>query len=112
MNPFTVLGAKIFGGIALALLLFAGIQQWRIGNLKAEIKVQRNLLAECNAARAVQNAAIERQRQEGERQRQAYAEAQERGQQIIRDAQPKITVVRQTPRNGCTTPQSIREAGL
>jgi hypothetical protein len=37
-NPFSVLTSKIFGGIALALLVFAGVQTYRIGSLKGDIE--------------------------------------------------------------------------
>jgi hypothetical protein len=36
MNPFSVLTSKIFGGLALALLVFSGVQTWRIDGLKKE----------------------------------------------------------------------------
>jgi hypothetical protein len=36
MNPFSVLTSKIFGGLAVALLVFSGVQTWRIDGLKKE----------------------------------------------------------------------------
>lgn len=112
MNPFTVLGAKIFGGIALLLLIALIVSRIQLGNARDEIEDGRNKLAECNAARAVQNAAIERQRQEGDRQREAFNAAVASGQRAIAEAQGRVRIVRQTAPNGCATPQSIREAGL
>lgn len=112
MNPFTALTSKIFGGVAVVLLIVVGLLWWQNGNLKAEIEDGRNKLAECNAARAVQNAAIESARQEGERQRQAFTAAVQSGQRAIAEAQGRVTVVRQTARNGCATPQQVMGAGL
>jgi hypothetical protein len=36
MNPFSVLTSKIFGGLAVALLVFSVVQTWRIDGLKKE----------------------------------------------------------------------------
>jgi hypothetical protein len=112
MNPFSALTSKIFGGIAIFLLVVVAVLWWQNGNLKDEIEAQRNELAECNAARAVQNAAIERAKQEGDQQRAAFSAAVQNGQRQIAEAQGRVRIVRQTAPNGCATPASIREAGL
>jgi hypothetical protein len=112
MNPFTALTSKIFAGLAGVLLIAVLLLWWQNGNLKDEIEAGRNALAECNAARAVQNAAIEAQRQEGERARTAFNEALASGQRELAEAAGRVRIVRQTAPNGCPTPPSIRGAGL
>ena len=109
---FSVITSKIFAGTSLVLLLAAGGMWWYIGNLNDTIEGQRNTIATLNAEKAVQNAAIARMGQEAERQRQAFDSAVEQGQQTIREAQGRVTVVRQTERNGCPTPPQIMGIGL
>jgi outer membrane murein-binding lipoprotein Lpp len=53
MNPFTALTAKLFGGVAVAALLFAGIQTFRLAEAHDEIEEQRNKVARCEAQHAV-----------------------------------------------------------
>lgn len=112
MNLFTALSSKIFAALSVGLLIVLVILYYQLKGANEEIDRQKRLVAECEAARRVQNAAIEAARAEGERQRQAFVEASERGLQLIRDAQGRVTVVRQTVRNGCPTPTVIMGAGL
>ena len=112
MNPFTILGAKLFAGLSALLLVVVIVLWWQNGNLKDEIEEGRNKLAECEAARRVQNAAITAARQEGERARQEYAAARESGNRAIAEAAGQIRIVRQTARSGCPTPPQVMGADL
>ena len=112
MTLFTALSSKIFAALSVGLLIVVVILYFQLKSANEEIDRQKGLVAQCDAARRVQNAAIEAVRLEGERQRLAFAEANERGAQLIRDAEGKVTVVRSTVRNGCPTPAVIMGAGL
>ena len=112
MNPFSALTSKIFAGVSAFLLIALALSWWHIGNLNDTIEAGRNELAQCNAARAEQNAAIARAGQEAERTRLAFTEASQRGAQGISQAQERVRVVRQTVNSGCRTPDVVMGAGL
>lgn len=112
MNPFTALTSKIFGGVALVLLVVVGILWWRLDSANDEIDRQKQAVQTCEAARSVQNEAIRQQGLAEQRQREAFTSAIESGNRAIAEAQGRVRIVRQTAPNGCATPQSIREAGL
>ena len=109
---FSALTAKIMAGVSLVLLVGLIVTGLQLRSAKATIERQRNDMAQCEAARAVQNAAVERLRQEGEQQRRAFADALERGNQAILEAQGRVRIVRQTAPNGCATPEQVMGAGL
>lgn len=110
---FAPLAIKIFAGVTVLLLVALGIAYLLLSSAWGTIETQRTAIAECNAARAVQNEAIARAGQESQRQRQAFASALEAGQANIAAAQGRVTVIRQSARpNGCRTTPEILGAGL
>jgi hypothetical protein len=119
MNWFTATTAKIFAALSVGLLIVLVImffQLWakdgEIAGLRADVTAARTSLADCEAARRVQNAAIAAAGVEAERQRRAFADAVAAGNRLVRDAQGRVRIVRQSPRNGCPTPAVIRGADL
>jgi hypothetical protein len=112
MNPFSALTSKIFAGTSIALLLIVGGMYLMLHRANGQIEQLRGNLAECNAARAVQNAAVQRLHDEGVQQQQAFDAAVQHGQDAIAQAQGRVRIVRETANNGCPTPQSVRDAGL
>lgn len=112
MNPFTILGAKIFAGTSLFLLVAVAVMGFVIRHQAGTIDNQRQTIADQSARAHVQDGAIAAAGQEAARQRQAYAEARAAGQQAIAAAEPRVRIVRQTVRNGCPTPPQIMGAGL
>lgn len=100
------------GAVGGALLIALAITGWLLHSAYGTIETQRNDLAACNAARAVQNAEIARAGEQTRAQQQAFSEAVQSGQTAIAEAQGRVRVVRQTANNGCPTPQAVREAGL
>lgn len=112
MNPFSALTSKIFAGLSAVLLIVVAVLWWRLGNANERIEALRQENAACEAARAVQNAAIAQAGAEAAAQREAYAQALSDGQQAIAEAQGRVRVVRQTAPNACETPAEIMGAGL
>lgn len=109
---FAPLAIKIFAGVTVALLVVIGVLWWQLGVKNDRIEELRQENAACEAARAVQNAAIERAGQEAAAQREAYTAALAAGQEQIAEAQGRVRVVRQTAPNNCATPAEIMGAGL
>lgn len=109
---FAPLAMKIAAVIGAALLIVIVVLWLQNRSLRATVEELRNANAACEAARAVQNAAVDAARAEGERQRQAFADALESGNAAILEAQGRVRVVRQTAPNNCPTPREIMGAGL
>jgi Tfp pilus assembly protein PilN len=59
MNPFSVLTSKIFAGVSIALLLFAGVQTVRLSSAKSSLEKKRDQLAASQAALSVSNNSID-----------------------------------------------------
>lgn len=113
------LATPLFAKIALVaggvLLLAIAVLSWQLSGARGTIETQRNAIADCNAARRVQNAAIDRMRREGEQreidQRQRLEEA--RRQNSAQEA--RITTLRRgavTPRapGPCVISEALRGA--
>lgn len=108
--PFLLTNWKllVIGAMGLALAIAA----LTIRHKNAVIETQRNEIAACNAARAVQNAAIERAGEQTRAQQQAFADSVVQGQAGMQQAQERVRVVRQTVNNGCRTPPVVMGAAL
>lgn len=59
MNPFSALTSKIFGGVALVLLLAVIVQTVRLNDAKADLETKRNQLAHSEAQHAVTIASLD-----------------------------------------------------
>lgn len=101
--------AAIGGGVLLVVIAIMGIMLHRAN---AHIDQLTGNLAECNAARADQNAAVQRLHDEGIAQQHSFDEAVQHGQDAIAQAQGRVRVVRETAANGCRTPDVVMGAGL
>lgn len=113
---FSIMTAKLFAGLAVGLLVALLLLNYFRGNeiagLKAELATERTALADCESARRVQNAAIAKAGEDAAQTRRDFLASVAAGNQAIRDAQGKVTVVRTSPRNNCPTPTVIRGADL
>lgn len=83
-NPFSALTSKIFGGLALLLLIAVGVQTWRLSSAQSALEDKRNELATCEARHAVTRGSVARLEaiiadlnEQAEQRAEAFAEAQE-----------------------------------
>jgi hypothetical protein len=116
---FSEASARAFAALAAALLILAFIlflqlrgKDGEIATLMQAVETGRADLARCEAARAIQNAAIAQAGAEAERQRKSFADALAAGNRLVREARGRVTIVRRSPPNGCPTPPLIRGADL
>lgn len=116
---------KVFAGVTVALLLFAGIQTWRLSNAKGDLEDKRNELATCEARHAVTRQSVETLEAEiadlneqAEQRAEAFAEAQElakeREKELERARAGSDAVIKRlralAAREGqCAVPDDLRE---
>lgn len=126
MNPFTALTSKIFGGVALVLLLAVIVQTVRLNDAKSDLETKRNELATCEAQHAVTRQSVgtleaviedlnERALARAEAYAEGQAEAQKRSAELAKlsaESDKRIAALRAAAReqvNGdCPTPAELR----
>lgn len=126
MNPFSALTSKIFGGLALVLLLAVIVQTVRLGDANEALEDKRNELATCEAQHAVTRQSVdtldaviedlnERALARGEAYEAAKAEAtrnEAKLEVLAEESDRRISELRKLAReqvNGdCPTPPELR----
>ena len=121
---FNILTSKIFGGLAIALALFALVQTVRLGNARDTIRDKQEVidmqaseldtlagnLARCDAAVEAQNDAVAAQAAKGEQSAMSQRKALKRAENDNRKADESIRRVQARPVNACETGADVATA--
>lgn len=127
MNPFTALTSKIFGGLAIVLLIAVAVQTVRLSSAQEALETKRNELAAEQARHAVTRQSVDtldaviadlnnRALARAEAYAQGQAEAQKRSAELAKlsaESDKRIEALRRAAReqvNGdCPVPDSLRD---
>lgn len=121
---FSVVTSKVFGAVALALLLLLGVQTFRVDRLSDKLETQTALTKSWKEAQATTRrsldqlvAALEQKNAESRARAKVLDDAkanvvaaEKRNAAAYRNTQAKIDAVRGATVRGCETPKEVHDA--
>lgn len=102
MNPFSILGSKIFAGVSLALLLAVAVQSWRLDRTEGKLAKARTQIVELQTAHDAFIADGERRAEEGKANQKAAKPTLERIDRAKARIVPQVA-------GDCPTPPEVVE---